>query len=77
MKDDDGNIWITPGGIDKGALRPEDIVKVTPEGMKKLGARTLQPGMPVQVTIRTGERSLMTYLLKPLMLRFAGAMKES
>lgn len=52
-------------------------VKVTPEGMKKLGARTLQPGMPVQVTIRTGERSLMTYLLKPLMLRFAGAMKES
>ena len=32
MKDDDGNIWITPGGIDKGALRPEDIVKVTPEG---------------------------------------------
>ena len=27
LKDDDGNIWITPGGIDKGSLRPEDIVK--------------------------------------------------
>ncbi len=52
-------------------------VKVTPEGLKKLGSRTLQPGMPVQVTIRTGERSLMTYLLKPLMLRLAGSMKES
>ena len=52
-------------------------VKVTPEGLKKLGSRSLQPGMPVQVTIRTGERSLMTYLLKPLMLRLAGAMKES
>jgi len=52
-------------------------VKVTPEGMKKLGDRSLQPGMPVQVTIRTGERSMLTYLLKPLMLRLAGAMKES
>ena len=52
-------------------------VKVTPEGMKKLGSRALQPGMPVQVTILTGERSLMTYLLKPLMLRLSGAMKES
>ena len=52
-------------------------VKVTPDGLKKLGSRTLQPGMPVQVTILTGERSLMTYLLKPLTLRLAGAMKES
>lgn len=32
IKDDDGNIWITPSGIDKGSLRPEDIVKVTPSG---------------------------------------------
>jgi L-fuculose-phosphate aldolase len=32
IKDDDGNIWITPGGIDKGSLRPQDIVKVTPDG---------------------------------------------
>lgn len=32
IKDEEGNIWITPGGIDKGTLRPEDIVKVTPSG---------------------------------------------
>lgn len=32
IKDDDGNIWITPGGIDKGSLRPEDIVRVAPDG---------------------------------------------
>ncbi len=32
IKDDDGNIWITPGGIDKGSLRADDIVKVTPSG---------------------------------------------
>ena len=52
-------------------------VKVTQDGLQKLGSRSLQPGMPVQVTIRTGERSMLTYLLKPLMLRLAGAMKES
>lgn len=51
-------------------------VKVTPAGLKTLGTRTLQPGMPAQVTIRTGERSLITYLLKPLMLRLSGSMKE-
>ena len=32
IKDEDGNIWITPGGIDKGTLRPEDIVRVAPDG---------------------------------------------
>jgi len=30
--DDNGDIWITPAGIDKGTLRSEDIVCVTPEG---------------------------------------------
>ncbi len=32
IKDDEGNIWITPSGIDKGSLRAEDIIKVTPTG---------------------------------------------
>ena len=32
IRDAEGNIWITPSGIDKGSLRPEDIVKVTPDG---------------------------------------------
>lgn len=30
--DDEGNIWITPGGIDKGALVPDDIVCIRPDG---------------------------------------------
>lgn len=30
--DDDGSIWITPAGVDKGNLRPEDIVRVHPDG---------------------------------------------
>ena len=52
-------------------------VKVTPEGLKILGARVLQPGMPVQVTIKTGERTLVQYLLKPLLMRVAKSMKEA
>jgi L-fuculose-phosphate aldolase len=30
--DEDGNIWITPAGVDKGNLGPKDIVKVKPDG---------------------------------------------
>jgi protease secretion system membrane fusion protein len=49
---------------------------VTPEGMKKLGARQLQPGMPVEVVFTTGERTMLTYLLSPLMRRVSASMKE-
>ncbi len=51
-------------------------VTVTEEGMKKLGKRQLQAGMPVEVVIVTGERSMLTYLLHPLLKRFASSMKE-
>jgi len=51
-------------------------VSVTPDGYKKLGKRVLQPGMPVEVVLKTGERSLLAYLLHPLTKRLAGAMKE-
>lgn len=33
--DDDGNMWITPGSIDKGKLVPEDIVCVHPDGTRE------------------------------------------
>ena len=49
---------------------------VTPEGLKQLGNRRLQPGMPVEVVFTTGERSMLTYLLNPLTKRVAAAMKE-
>lgn len=51
-------------------------VAVTPEGLKKLGKRQMQPGMPAEVIIRTGERSLLTYLVGPLVKRVAASMKE-
>jgi len=51
-------------------------VAVTAEGLKKLGKRQMQPGMPVEVIFKTGERSLLTYLLHPLTRRMAAALKE-
>ena len=30
--EEEGDLWITPGGVDKGSLTPEDIVRVTPDG---------------------------------------------
>ena len=51
-------------------------VLVTPEGLKALGKRQLQPGMPVEVVFKTGERSMLTYLLHPLTKRLSAAMKE-
>ena len=52
-------------------------VRVAPEGMKKLGMHHLQPGMPADVVIKTGERTMLAYLLKPLLQRLAVSLKES
>ncbi len=51
-------------------------ISLTSEGIKKLGTRNLQPGMMAEVLIKTGERSLLTYLLYPLTKRISAAMKE-
>ena len=51
-------------------------VEITPKGMKTLGSRVLESGMPAQVVINTGERSLLAYLLHPFVKRLAASMKE-
>lgn len=51
-------------------------VQVTPTGKKALGKHQMQPGMPAEIVIKTGERSMLMYLLNPLTKRLAGAMKE-
>jgi protease secretion system membrane fusion protein len=51
-------------------------VSITPEGMAKMGSRKMQPGMQAEVVIRTGERTMLTYLLHPLIKRVAASMKE-
>jgi protease secretion system membrane fusion protein len=51
-------------------------VQVTSEGMKTLGTRQMQNGMPAEIVIKTGERSMLTYLLNPLLKRVAASLKE-
>ncbi len=51
-------------------------VTVTADGQARLGARRLQPGMPVEVVIRTGERSFLTYLLHPFLQRMFSSFRE-
>ena len=51
---------------------------VSPEGAKLIVSHHLdvQPGMPVEMFVKTGERTMMSYLLKPLMDRAHSAMSE-
>ena len=49
---------------------------VTPEGLKALGSRQMQPGMPAEVIIKTGSRTMLNYLLHPLTKRVAASLKE-
>ena len=51
-------------------------VEVTPQGLKDLASLQVQPGMPVDVIIKTGERTFMSYLLKPLTDKLARAFKD-
>ena len=48
-------------------------IEVSPEGMADLGDLELLPGMPAEVFIATGSRTLMQYLFKP----FSNAMARS
>jgi protease secretion system membrane fusion protein len=51
-------------------------VEITPEGLKILGSRVLQPGMPTEVLFKVGERTLLQYIMYPLTKRIAASLKE-
>ncbi len=50
--------------------------RIRAEEMAMLGNLTLLSGMPVEVFVKTGERTAMSYLLKPLSDQLARAMTE-
>lgn len=52
------------------------LARVTDEGMDRLKGLTLRPGMPVEAFVLTGERTLMSYLFKPLTDRTRVALSE-
>lgn len=49
---------------------------ITEKGLETLGRREMHAGMPAEVIIKTGERSLLVYLLHPLVKRIAASMTE-
>ncbi|WP_299068774.1 HlyD family type I secretion periplasmic adaptor subunit [Accumulibacter sp.] len=51
-------------------------VVVTADGMKKLKAHEIKPGMPAEVFIKTGERTMLNYIFKPLGDRMRSALTE-
>ncbi|MYM68817.1 HlyD family type I secretion periplasmic adaptor subunit [Pseudoduganella sp. FT55W] len=52
--------------------------RVTPEGAQLIVHKKMdvQPGMPVEMFIKTGERTMMSYLLKPVFDRAKSSMAE-
>lgn len=51
-------------------------VQLTEEGLKNLGQRQLVPGMPAEVLINTGERTLFQYIMQPIDNAFARSLIE-
>jgi protease secretion system membrane fusion protein len=53
-------------------------VKVTPKGQKMIAAHHLDiiPGMPVELFVKTGERTMMNYLMKPVFDRATSSLSE-
>jgi protease secretion system membrane fusion protein len=49
---------------------------VTPEGKKLLTHLDVRPGMPVELFVHTGERTMMNYLMKPLVDRAKTSLTE-
>jgi protease secretion system membrane fusion protein len=77
----EGKVLSISGDLLSDPLQPQIThylarVQVTPAGMKTLGHRRMQPGMPAEIVIKTGERSLLKYLTHPLTKRLAASMKE-
>ncbi|MFC7513444.1 HlyD family type I secretion periplasmic adaptor subunit [Herbaspirillum sp. GCM10030257] len=49
---------------------------VTPEGKQLLKDHQVRPGMPVELFVKTGERTMMSYLLKPIFDRAKTSLTE-
>ena len=49
---------------------------VSDQALEKLNGLVIKPGMPAEMFVRTGERSLLNYLFKPLLDRAGSALSE-
>ena len=64
--------------VDEKSGQPYYNVKarVAPEGMKMIATLQIRPGMPVDLFVKTGERTMMNYLMKPVFDHVKLAMTE-
>ncbi|WP_137136966.1 HlyD family efflux transporter periplasmic adaptor subunit, partial [Rhizobium sp. FKY42] len=51
-------------------------IHISPDELARLGNMPLLAGMPVEAFIQTGERTALSYLVKPLVDQIARAMRE-
>lgn len=51
-------------------------ITMPPKEVERLGAVRLLPGMPVEVFVQTGQRTMLSYLMKPLTDQFQRALRE-
>jgi membrane fusion protein, type I secretion system len=63
---------------DQRSGQPYYLVRINlaPEEVERLGGLKLVPGMPVEAFIRTDERTMLSYLLKPLTDQARRAFRE-
>ncbi len=50
IRDENGDVWITPSGIDKGSLTPGDMIRITPDG-GKIGMHRPSVELPLHLQI--------------------------
>ncbi|MFZ6845760.1 HlyD family type I secretion periplasmic adaptor subunit [Undibacterium sp. RuTC16W] len=64
--------------VDERTGQPYYKVKamVAPEGMKLVAHLQIRPGMPVEMFVKTGQRTMMNYLMKPVFDRANSALTE-
>ena len=69
----------TPKGAAQSTVNPNvaaEAMKLQPESDALLRKLALTPGMPVEVHIQTGKRSLISYLAKPITDFYSRSMRE-
>ena len=59
-----------------GSYHYQAVIELTPDTYTKLGGLELLPGMPVEVLINTGERTVLEYLMQPISNALARAFIE-
>ncbi|EJM81286.1 type I secretion membrane fusion protein, HlyD family [Pseudomonas sp. GM74] len=64
--------------VDEKSGAPYYVLRssVSDQAMEKLNGLVIKPGMPAEMFVRTGERSLLNYLFKPLLDRAGSALTE-